>query len=75
MNSKTDADNKSISKEIFFPNDEIGVSGKIGDGVFKKEDKIMSIWNKVKELSLKIKEYFKRIGEWIVKQYSKFLPK
>tara|TARA_Y100000588_G_scaffold387538_1_gene485542 strand:- start:4292 stop:4978 length:687 start_codon:yes stop_codon:yes gene_type:complete len=42
MNSKTDADNKSISKEIFFPNDEIGVSGKIGDGVFKKEDKICS---------------------------------
>ena len=35
----------------------------------------MSIWNKEKELSLKIKEYFKRIGEWIVKQYSKFLPK
>ena len=35
----------------------------------------MSIWNKVKELSIKIKEYFKRIGEWIVKQYSKFLPK
>ncbi len=36
---------------------------------------MINIWNKVKELSIKIKEYFKKIGDWIVKQYSKFSPK
>ena len=36
------------------------------------------IWIKIKELThfrFKVYGYFKRIGEWIVKQYSKFLPK
>jgi len=35
----------------------------------------MSIWNKVKELSLRIKAFILKISDWIVKQYSKFLPK
>jgi len=36
------------------------------------------IWNKIKELShlrFRVKEFFLYIGNWIVKQYSKFLPK
>ena len=36
---------------------------------------MINIWNKIKELSIKIKEYFKKIDDWIVKQYSKFSPK
>ena len=42
MNNELDANVKSVSKKIFFPNDELGISGKAGDGVFKKEDKIHS---------------------------------
>jgi|14BtaG_2_1085337.scaffolds.fasta_scaffold10148_4 hypothetical protein len=36
---------------------------------------MMNIWNKVKELSLRIKEFVLKIKDGIVNIYKKFLPK